>query len=339
MIEIDSVWEQIEDTLTAENRNGIIKRHIMSEWESKLFLGVELETRRRLFILEAPYKILRDLGSLPQTNGVEASIRYMGDEDEHNLSLIIITKKIHYHDLFVPLIKDILERLDAQDTEKSVEIVISRLLRWQKFLEKFHFEGLGEEAQRGLFGELYFLNRLLEAEKNILTVIKAWRGPERTVHDFIFHGCATEVKTSISKQHQKVYVSSERQLDDSQSGVLFLYHLSLDNQSGLGNSLNQIIQVIRQKLSNTPLEKESFEDKLFESGYLDIHAERYNSTVYSVRENNIFKVVEGFPRIIESELAVGIGDVKYSVMISECKHFRVQETDMLQLIGDASSYG
>jgi hypothetical protein len=337
-IDIEGLWRQIEETLE-ESRNGIIKRLIMPERKSKFFVGVELETRKRLFILEAPYKILRNLGSLPQTNGFEASIRYLGDEEDNYLSLFLIVKKTQFHDLFVSLINDILEHLDTQDTERLVDIVISRLLRWQKFLERFHFDGLGEEAQRGLFGELYFLNRLFEAGVNIHTVIRAWRGPERTNHDFIFNSCALEVKTSISKQHQKVYISSERQLDDSQSGELYLCHFSLDNQSGLGCSLNQIIHATRENLNNSPLDKELFEDKLFDSGYLDIHAERYNAPAYSIREYNLFKVIKGFPRIVESDLIDGVGDVKYSIMISECKHFSVQETDVLQSIGDAAAYG
>lgn len=338
-IDIEDYWKQIEETLIGDNRNGIIKRLIMPEWKSKFFLGIELETGKRFFVLEAPYKILRNLGPLPQTNGFEASIRYLGDEEDNYLSLFLIVKKVQYHDLFVSLIKDILEHLISQDVERSVEIIISRLLRWQKFLERFHFEGLGEESQRGLFGELYFLDRLFDAGINIHTAIRSWRGPERTNHDFIFQRCALEVKTSISKQHQKVYISSERQLDDSQSGKLYLCHLSLDNQSCKGSSLNQIIGVIRGKLKNTPVEKELFEDKLFESGYLDIHSERYNIPTYSIREYNLFKVMEGFPRIVESDLIEGVGDVKYSIMISECKHYMVQEVDVMKLIGDAASYG
>jgi hypothetical protein len=338
--DIESIWRQIEESIEAEDgRNGIVKRLISPNWKNIFFLGIDIETGKRIFVFEAPYKVLRNLGSLPQTNGFEASIRYLGDEQENYLSLFIIVKKTQFHDLFASLIKDILEHLDTQDTERSVEIVISRLLRWQKFLERFHFEGLGEEAQRGLFGELYFLNRLFEVGINSHTVIRSWRGPERTVHDFIFQTCALEVKTSISKQHQKVYISSERQLDNSQSGELYLCHFSLDNQSGLGFSLNQIIQVIREKINNSPLVTELFEDKLFESGYLDIHSERYKVPVHSIREYNLFKVTEGFPRIIENDLIEGVGDVKYSIMISECKHYLVHENAVLSMIGDAASYG
>lgn len=336
-IDIEAVWQEIENTVKSDGRSGIIKRLIMPHWENKIFLGVEIDTGKRLFVLEAPYKILRNLGSLPQTNGFEASIRYLGDEEDNYLSLLLIIKKTQFQDLFVSLIKDILDHLDSQDVLKSIEIILSRLLRWQNFLKRFHLDGLGEEAQRGLFGELYFLKLLFEAKINFQAVIRAWRGPERTVHDFIFPSCALEVKTSISKQHQKVYISSERQLDYSQSNKLYLYHLSLDNQSEIGISLNQIILTIREKLENSPLEKELFEGKLFESGYLDMHFENYNVPMYSIREYNLFGVVEGFPRIIESDLHDGVGDVKYSIMLSECKQYLVQEKDVLQLIEEDTS--
>ncbi|MGP0585402.1 PD-(D/E)XK motif protein [Paenibacillus timonensis] len=337
---IESIWLQIEESIEVEDiRKGIIKRLIMPQWTNKIFLGVEIETKKRLFVFEAPYKMLRNLGSLPQTNGFEASIRYLGDEEENYLSLFLMVKKTQFHDLFVSLIKNILEHLDPLDTEHSVEIIISRLLKWQKFLERFHFEGLGEEAQRGLFGELFFLNRLLEVGVSSNVVMRAWKGPENSVHDFIFEGCSLEVKTSISKQHQKVYISSERQLDNSQSGELYLCHFSLDNQSGQGCSLNQIIQIIREKINSAPLVSELFEDKLFEAGYLGIHSERYDNPTYSIREYNLFKVSEGFPRIIENDLIDGVGDVKYSIMISQCKQYLVSENAVLNTIGDVDSNG
>lgn len=340
MNDIESIWRHVEGSIEAENiRKGFIKRLIMPQWKDKIFLGIEIETSKRFFVFEAPYKVLRKLGSLPQTNGFEASVRYLGDEEENFLSLFIIVKRTQFHDLFVSLIKDILEHLAPLNTEHAVEIIISRLLRWQKFLERFHFEGLGEEAQRGLFGELFLLNRLLEVGINSTAVIEAWKGPEKTVHDFIFESCSVEVKTSISKQHQKVYISSERQLDNSQSGELYLCHYSLDNQSGQGFSLNQIIQFIREEISAKPLVSELFEEQLFEAGYLDIHSERYDNPTYSIREYNLFKVSEGFPRIVENDLNEGVGDVNYSIMISQCKHFLVQENVVLNMIGDVNSNG
>lgn len=338
--DIESIWRQIEESIEEEDiRKGIIKRLIMPQWNNKLFLGVEIETRKRLFLLEAPYKVLRNLGPLPQTNGFEASIRYLGDEEENYLSLFLIVKKTQFHDLFVSLIKNILVHLDPLDTEHSVEIIILRLLKWQKFLERFHFEGLGEEAQRGLFGELFFLNRILEVGVNSKIVINAWKGPEKTVHDFIFEECSLEVKTSISKQHQKVYISSERQLDNSQSGELYLCHFSLDNQSAQGCSLNQIVRIVREEIKTSPLVSELFEDKLFEAGYLDVHSERYENPTYSIREYNLFKVSQGFPRIIENDLIEGVGDVKYSIMISQCKQYLVSENAVLNMIGDVDSNG
>jgi len=333
-IDIENIWEQIELESQGINRSGIIKRLIDPSWVCKIFLGIDIETNRRLFLIEAEYKILRDFGSLPQTNGFEANIRYLGDEDENCMTLFLIVKKPLYHDLFGSLINDILNHIDASYVVSSIETVISRLLRWQNFLERFHFKGLDEEAQRGLFGELYVLNRLLDTDLDKNRVLRAWKGPEKTVHDFIFERCSLEVKTSATKQHQKVYISSERQLDTSQTNILYMCHLSLDNQSGIGCSLNQIIQKTRRQLFEAPLLAELFEDQLFVSGYLDIHFKLYIEPIYSIREYSLFKIQDGFPRIIETDLIEGVGDVKYSIMLSQCKKFKVQEVEVIHMIGE-----
>ncbi|EBK2060139.1 PD-(D/E)XK motif protein, partial [Salmonella enterica subsp. enterica serovar Typhi] len=64
-----------------------------------------------------------------------------------------------------------------------------------------------------------------------------------------------------------------------------------------------------------------------------------DNPTYSIREYNLFKVSHGFPRIIENDLIEGVGDVKYSVMISQCKQYLVPENAVLNMIGDVDSNG
>jgi hypothetical protein len=333
-INVEKLWEQIAEESQGNNWTGIVKRLIDPTWTCKISIGINLESNQRLFLLEAKYNILRNYSSLPQTNGFEANIRFFGDEDDNCMSLCLTVIKPQFHDLFGSLINDILNHINIENVESSIETVVSRLLRWQKFLEQFRLEGLGDEAQRGLFGELHLLKRLLDNGVEFSRVLRAWKGPERTVHDFQFDNCSLEVKTSISKQHQKVQISSERQLDTSQTDVLYMCHLSLDNQSGKGRSLNQMVQEIRSVLSEKHLLLDIFEDQLFTSGYLDVHYKRYNEPIYSIREYSLFKIANGFPRIIESDLIEGVGDVKYSIMISQCKNYTVQEDEVIQMIGE-----
>jgi hypothetical protein len=140
------------------------------------------------------------------------------------------------------------------------------------------------------------------------------------------------VKTTSTKQHQKLAIASERQLDDTGAGTIILLHLSLDIRTGQGETLLDMVASVRSIVANDPLAKEEFENRLFELGYLDLHASRYEQTSYTVREANYFKVEQDFPRIVEADLRNGVGDVRYTISISECKRFSIDESNMLSLI-------
>jgi len=70
--------------------------------------------------------------------------------------------------------------------------------------------------------------------------------------------------------------------------------------------------------SSDVLSSKKFEDDLREAGYLDNHAHLYMNT-YTVRNEELFEVREGFPRIIE--LPSGLGDLKYSLLLAACQSY------------------
>jgi hypothetical protein len=142
------------------------------------------------------------------------------------------------------------------------------------------------------------------------------------------------VKTTSAKQHQKLAIASERQLNDMGAGVIVLLHLSLDVRQGQGETLPGIVASVRSFVAEDTIARDELENLLFEIGYLDIHAPRYDNISYSIREQNYFKVGADFPKIIESDLRNGVGDVRYSISVAECKHFSIPESEVIVLIGD-----
>jgi len=155
-----------------------------------------------------------------------------------------------------------------------------------------------------------------------------------TQQDFQFLGCAVEVKTTSAKQHQKLAIASERQLDDTGAGAIVLLHLSLDVRQGQGETLPAMVASVRSLVVSDAIAKDELENLLFEVGYLDIHVTRYENTGYTIREHNYFKVGADFPKIIESDLRNGVGDVRYTVSVAECKRFSIPVSEIIALIGD-----
>jgi hypothetical protein len=195
-------------------------------------------------------------------------------------------------------------------------------------------EGLSEIAQQGLYGELWFLRQLVLPHLELLKGLQCWTGPKGTQQDFQFSSCAVEVKTTSTKQHQKLSIASERQLDDTGSGTIVLLHLSLDVRQGRGETLPEMVSSVRSLVANNAVARDELENLLFEVGYLDIHATRYENISYTIREYNYFEIKEDFPRIIESDLRNGVGDVRYTISVSECKRFSISESKLIELIGD-----
>jgi hypothetical protein len=256
------------------------------------------------------------------------------DGEEYGTLQLVLTNA-RYKDIFTTLVQDIVNCLaSVSDGRAAISAFITRLKRWQIFLEKHNSDGLSEIAQQGLYGELWFLRKLVFPHLELPKGVRCWTGPKGTQQDFQFPGCAVEVKTTSAKQHQKLAIASERQLDDTGAGTIVLLHLSLDVRQGQGETLPVMVASVRSLVASDAIAKDELENLLFEIGYLDIHATRYENIGYTIREHNYFKVGANFPKIIESDLRNGVGDVRYSISVTECKRFSIPEAEVIALMGD-----
>jgi hypothetical protein len=214
--------------------------------------------------------------------------------------------------------------------------LLARLKRWQQFLERSGPDGLGDEAQRGLFGELWFIRHYLVPIVGAQAVT-GWTGPSMAGQDFQLPGIAVEVKTTTAKEHQKLHITGEKQLESSPPFRILLFHLSLSSQKDTGETLVDLVTQIRTLLAPHPLSLSTFEDGLIAAGYLDHQAVRYQGTGYLKREHHFFEVKDEFPRIVGSDLREGVGDVTYSISVSSCQNYVVKESDFIQILAASRS--
>jgi hypothetical protein len=193
-------------------------------------------------------------------------------------------------------------------------------------------QGLTPEEQRGLFGELYFLRNLFKTNNNYLKVLDTWIGPEKQNRDFQFNNWAVEIKTTHGNNHQKVQINSERQLDITHIEHLFLYHISLDKQQKSGDTLNDIIDSVYDILKNNTIALYRFKSKLYEVGYFDLQRHLYDIVGYHIRQDTYYKVEKNFPRIEETDIRSGVGDVKYSIILTQCESYEITATEVFQIV-------
>lgn len=332
------LWADLEASASHKTGSGSVIRLVGLDAICPMFIGVKVPGMLRIFILEVP----RDIAPLPDiirvSRGLHFTVQITGNEilPDH-ASLIISSSAVGYNEIFASIAEDLYDKLHTLVKRKEVIAgFLTRVRLWQVFFEKQGDEGLSEEMQRGLYGELRFLkDYVIPAAVSLEKAVVAWTGPRSRQHDFQFGDVAVEVKTSASKQHQKLQISSEQQLDETTIGTLYLYYLSVALIEGGAETLPALIDDIRSTLSTQSGALSEFDNLLIEAGYADSHRTKYDLTGYSIRESAAFLVETDFPRIRESDIRLGVGDVKYSISVAQCRNHEVAVSELSVKIGEA----
>lgn len=327
---IFDLWNKME--AEASSSNELIIRRYGVDTNADIYAAFRQSTYERGIALsiQSAYEI--DLSRYTKLKDIRIERLFDEYKPENTLLLILLSSKQHIV-VFSVLCTDLIEALGKISTEqKLVKELFNRLEKWISLFELASANGLCIEAQRGLFGELYLLQKLLEAFDDKYLCVKSWQGPSKVIRDFQLNDWAIEVKTTHGNNHQRICISSERQLDCSKIESLFLYHISLESRQQAGITLNQLILKLRTILDLDFIALNGFNMKLMEAGYFDHQAIFYNETGYLVRAENYYRVHKDFPRIEENDVRPGVGDVKYSIIVSQASEYIQSEEDVFKIL-------
>jgi len=330
MERIKQIWTQLE--ASSSTVAGLFKLRFSDASKCDVFLGVKLPETHRLLILKVPFNIGQEFNFKYEFRGLKFEKIYDPDDSKFLLLNLVLVEK-QFKDVFDTLVADILiGLLNESDVRIILKNYSNRLIKWQSLFEKYNEGGLTPEEQRGLFGELFFMREFFNSKGNTTYIVNSWVGPENAVIDFQSNNWGVEVKTTSGNNHQKVNISNERQLDTKNYEHLFLYHISLDQRQNSGESLNDIVLSLKDLLSKDELVLNKFIHKLFEAGYFDVHIPLYKECGYSIRQNTFYKVENDFPRIEEKDVQNGLGDIRYSIILSYCNNFIVNYEFVFNLL-------
>jgi len=330
MIELDSIWKEMEIG-SSPSAPGKFIRRIYPETRFDLFITLKKPSNHRALKFEVPLDSLSGITELPSTRVLTSRLDKYQDTGKALLEIELVNSG--FSEVFTILVNDLSAVIIASENDQvAISQFLARLHHWIFFLEHSGPEGLSPEAQRGLYGELWFLEKILLSQIDNVRAITAWTGANAAPQDFQLPGVAVEVKVTSSKLPQNLLISNERQLDDTSVNTLYLLHLSLDVRKGSDETLNNIIDSLRSKLKPSIVAHQMFELALFKVGYLDNQRARYDSPGYFVLNSTFFHVTTGFPRIIESDLPSGVGNVHYSIERSACLPFIVDNQAVISTI-------
>jgi hypothetical protein len=325
---INQIWEELANDNSL--KKGLLLRRYSGAVLSDVFIA--LQQPERVFCIAASINESININISPFDKLQEIQLKLFPDNVQKGKSILLIKLiNIQHKDIFSVLCEDLIESIKSESNEKQlVRTLINRFEKWKSLFSKLNSPGLSPEEQRGLFGELYFLRKFIQHSSDFQHVLDSWVGPSGEVRDFQMNNWALEVKTTHGNNHQKVQISSERQLDNTHIEKLFLYHISLEKVQESGESLNHIIASINDILAIDAIASTRFRAKLYEAGYFEHQADLYNDTGYFIRQDEFYRVRDNFPRIQENEIRSGVGDVKYSIVLSHCNDYEESEHSIFE---------
>ena len=274
---------------------------------------------------------------LPRFRGIEISLTRVG-QGEEALLVIKLTDAIN-RELFYKLCLDIIAATSVANTEKiAVEIAVRRTWRWHYMLRTGRDGRLSPEEQKGLIGELLFMEAFLLPNLKAIDALSAWTGPSGSPKDFELGRMAVEIKARRGTARPQVSISSADQLDSSGVDSLFLHivDLSRSPSDGGGISVDQYAQRVADLITpEGPIAVDLFEELLLTAGLRP--EDSYQDQLWIEGGARSYRVTELFPRIIPTDLKVGVVTVSYALDITLITQFEVDEVELHKSIEDCTN--
>lgn len=258
-------------------------------------------------------------------NGIDIDLR-TGDRGQQRL-VLALERQVD-RDLFEGLCRTLASSLEhATDSASSLALSLAHVRRWKTFLAG-RSQHLSAEEVRGLFAEITFLLELIGRQMPSNAAIEAWLGPDRSHQDFIFGNTAVEIKSLSGRERNTVRISSEDQLE-SLNDALFLriYRLSSLADAAGACSLNEIVTAVQASLGEADA-VETFDRKLVAHGYAPLPG--YDQPRFIVSDVRSYRVRDGFPRLIRSQLPTGIASVAYDIRLETIAPYECDDSAMFE---------
>jgi hypothetical protein len=242
-------------------------------------------------------------------------------------ALVFLLKDADQRELFGTLCLDIVRAAGlATDNADALNRTVRRAMRWHHLLRGGRNGTLSIEEQRGLLGELQFLNRLVDLV-GAYAAVDAWKGPSGSSKDFEIDRCLVEVKARRGAAKPFVQISSEDQLADVEGCSLHLVVSAVDAAIRPdGKSLtDHVLDLERLYAAAEPEAYRLWEQALADCGF-DFDDD-YSDRRWTLGRTDEFTVAADFPRVT-APLKPGVSGVRYSITLDACAPFQIEPGEL-----------
>ncbi|WP_406024051.1 PD-(D/E)XK motif protein [Nocardioides sp. NBC_00850] len=211
--------------------------------------------------------------------------------------------------VFERLVSDVVVRLEPLP-EKPVQTLRQALEDWRSLLRAASRD-VDRDTIVGLVGELEFLRLLVPHDPH--AALASWRGPTKSVHDFVRGGSEIEVKTTASVDGTYVSISNIDQLDPSLVDQLHLVVVHAREDETAPSLDERIDDLLLSGMSRSELL-----GKVKNAGYV-YESDPTVNTRYAVRTVRAWRVGQNFPGIRSSDLSEerrrGVSRLRYDLVL------------------------
>lgn len=282
--------------------------HLTSLAEVSIEAGCHFPAGREALIVAFPRAWAMNSARLPEGAGFDVVLVTDKAVFSGHTAIALVRRAEGAPEIFAAMTVNVLRALENVTGGKSQAIVdtfIDRVTEWQAFMARRH-RPLSPEAQVGLMGELWMLNRLLDSSLGE-DALRCWQGPMRAAQDFHIRGGAIEVKSTAGGGGFLARINSIEQLDTDRA-PLYLGALRFEERDD-GQSLVDVVARLRDRLTETG-HRRAFDSLLLIIGYLDEHAQHYGR-VLALKEAGAYLASDEMPHLRRSNLPAAIRSAAY----------------------------
>jgi len=304
---LEILWKKIETSsklYTSEYK--AISTDIKTKEGKEIFIAIDTHSNKRHLLIPV---LDGNFADDVKSRGVHILCQKSNLEGKEVYFIDLVCHLDHLKELMNIVIIEILKKLkeDNKNPYKTCKIVIDQ---WRELIGKTRSHILSEKKLQGLFGELWYLRKLIEID---LIAIDYWKGPLSEPHDFLNKNIAIEVKTT-AKKGRFFSINGIEQLKVPSDGELYLCAIKLKKVESGGYSVPELIESIIDKGINLS----KLLALLTEIGYFIADIKYYKQKRYEIIENRVYEVDEKFPKIIwesfkNNKLPENIIDIKYII--------------------------
>ena len=292
----------------------------------KVYLYSDSTNLKRSVIIELPPKFKTNK-KLPEVLGVKCNLLTSYSGLKGNLYVIEQKYAIHtaISELFMSEISRII--IGINDAKTFEEVLIKLFEDWKSYFVD-EMDSFSPQKQLGLFGEMYFMYKVLFQELGIAPALNAWKGYQKNRHDFELPSISFEIKATTTNSPLKVKISNEKQLEKGKLKHLYLTVYNVVSSESKVGDLPKIIASISKEISNDPRALNEFKRNVMSLGYNFEKEEEYNRSYSLINKGKEYYEIENtFPSIRIKELGKlnksnALLDIKYSINIDACQKHR-----------------